>query len=369
MFAQSEKLELVRADMFTGEREFVRRFQGNVQFRQGGALLNCDRAIQYIQKGRIVLQDNVHIIDQKKELYAENVVYYEENKIAHAQQNVRLVDSLRTLTAQQVLYYDEQDKAVADGQVVIVDTVENYYLSGEHADYFRQTGYAKMTGAPRFVQLDSLQRKELAITGKTMEMLADGDTIRVTGQVQVTKDSVVAHCGKLEFLREEDIIVLKIEPRAEQTGNYLFGKTLELLLEDRNIRAIHILENAVVVSKNDTVAHMDIPFDAMTGEDVMVYLSNNSIDSVRVTERATSYYHVIEDGKEKGLNKTLGDRLNIYFRDGRVTDVLVSSSPSVSEGAFYPRHNKNAVRNELLQVLETLNIELERKDGKTGTGL
>ncbi|MBN2001680.1 hypothetical protein JW935_29335 [candidate division KSB1 bacterium] len=368
-FSQNEKLELVKADIFAGEKDYIRRFIGNVQFRQGEALLNCDQALQYVQEGRYVLQGNVHIFDSEKQLMADIVLYYEENRVAHAQQNVRLVDSLRTLTADQVLYYEKEDKAVADGHVVIADTVENYRLSGVHADYYRRTGYAKMTGQPRFVQLDSLQQEELAITGKTMEMISDGDTIRVIDQVQVNKDSVAAFCGELEFLRNSDLIILQVEPRAEQTGNYLFGDTLELLLKDRNIRAIHIVNNAIVISKNDTVANMNIPYDALTGEDVLVFLSDNQIDSVTVKGRATSFYHVIEKGNEKGLNKTLGDFLKIYFRDGRVSDVEVSSSPSVSEGAFYPKRNEKVIRQELLQVLEKLKIETANDGGTPGSGL
>jgi len=101
-----------------------------------------------------------------------------------------------------------------------------------------------------------------------------------------------------------------------------------------------------------------IPYDILTGEDILVNIKDDQIDSVTVTGKATSYYHVIEEGKEKGLNKVLGDRLMMSLKGGQLKKVNVFSKPSISAGVFYPSTSQTAVVKEMNDILIKYNIQL-----------
>jgi lipopolysaccharide export system protein LptA len=355
---EAERLRLVNADICNGDKDVVRICTGNVQFRQGLAVMLCDKATQFVQEGKVIFEDHVLIIKKGKELRADRITYFDQSQIAFAEHNVQFKDSTKTLSADKIRYFDLEDKAIAEGAVVITEVKERFKLEGQKAEYLRKTGYAKVIGQPVLTKLDSLGQAEIVIHGKTMEMFSDGDSLKVLDDVVVTRGEVVAHCGTLMFLQSDDKIKLSDKPNAEQKDTFISGNSLELLLKKNDLKAIHVIKEAIAVSKNDSTPGLRIPYDILTGEDILVNIKDDQIDSVTVTGKATSYYHVIEEGKEKGLNKVLGDRLMMSLKGGQLKKVNVFSKPSISAGVFYPSTSQTAVVKEMNDILIKYNIQL-----------
>ncbi len=74
----------------------------------------------------------------------------------------------------------------------------------------------------------------------------------------------------------------------------------------------------------------------MTGTRVEILLREDTVDTVRISGQATSYYYVIDDGAVQGLNRATGDRLILIFADNELDQVVISSDPGIAEGVFYP---------------------------------
>jgi len=60
------------------------------------------------------------------------------------------------------------------------------------------------------------------------------------------------------------------------------------------------------------------------------------INQVTVENKATSFYYVIEEGEEKGMNKIIGDKIIVKIKERKIDDILIESTPQLSEGVFYP---------------------------------
>ena len=305
-----EKLQLVHADRLQGQnmgQDNIRQLIGNVKFRQGDAILTCNRATQYVEAGRTILYGDVAYVDTTKALYGDKITYYESTQIAYVEGNVKLVDSTKTLYADRLRYYDEEDKAVADGNVQLIDNKENLNLTGAFAEYLQESEYAKVTGRPVLTKHDTTDSSELIIRGAVFEMFDDGDRFKVTDSVHVTRGEIEAFCDTLIYLQEASKITLANLPQVHQGEQYLNGNSVSLLLEETDVVGIEIIGKAIATSRVDSTVYTRVPYDLLTGEDMMVYVTDEVIDSVRIIGRATSYYHVIEEGEEKGLNKALGD--------------------------------------------------------------
>ncbi len=91
-------------------------------------------------------------------------------------------------------------------------------------------------------------------------------------------------------------------------------------------------------------------------------VQSNSIDSVHVSGRATSYYHLFDEQKYQGINKVLGDELTMSFREGKVRRVGVKSAPATSNGIFFPRRQQAALLKELATLLLPFQLKPERID-------
>lgn len=345
---------LIHAYSFEGKTingQQVRELIGNVEFRQGDARMLCDRAMQFLDEQRTLFEGHVHFSDSSKQLFADKVLYYETSRLTLAERNVKLIDSTKTLSSDELQYFDMEDKALAKGHVILVDYNERITLRGGQAEYLRLKGYAKVTDKPVMVKSDSTESRDLIIDGESMEMFDDGKRIIATGNVHVTRGEVVAECGELEFLPKQNRAILSKAPKARRENDHLTGKNIDLILNGTEITGIQIAGDGLVISQVDTLIATKIPFDLLTGEDIQVSIAEEQIDSVIVKGRATSYYHVIEDEKEKGLNKVLGDEIRMFFRGSHIKRVDVKSSPSTSVGTFFPPSSKAGVENELSALL------------------
>ncbi len=360
--AKSDKLILVHADVLKGytlDHQKVRQLIGNVKFRQGSAVLTCDRASQYVTMNKTILSGDVAFVDTSRQLYGDQIIYFDKLKRALVEGHVKLVDSTKTLFSQKLDYFDEEEKAVADNEVVLIDSTENITITGEHAEYLSKKKYALVTGNPVMTKRDTSGADTLIIYGDIFEMFDDGDRFDVTGKVKVERGDITAFCDTLRYLANENQIILRDSPRIREKDQYLTGKTVTLFLKDAEVERIYIVGNAIASSTVDSTIKTSVPYDLLKGEEMMVYVTNEAIDSVRISKRATSYYHVIEEGQEKGLNKALGDELVIIFGKDKLKRVRVHSSPSTSTGEFYPPKDQMVLEKELKQELEKLGIKLE----------
>lgn len=350
-----ERLRLIHADWGGGEMigdHTVRLLVGNVEFRQGEAFMKCDSCVQYLDDQRLEFEGNVEIFNNQKWLYADHVIYYEESQIDKAAGHVRLVDTTKTLLAQRLTYFEKEEKAFAKDSVRIIDDANRLTLTGNYAEYYRNDGYAKVTDSPFMSKKDTTDAIELTIVGKVMEMFDDGDRVTVQDSVTITRGAVVATCGKVEYLDQEEKVILSENPQAKRKWDDLWGDEIVLLLKDTEVEAIDIHGQAVVMSRVDTLAEDDSRFDFLNGEKIFIWLQDEAIDSVRITDRATSYYYVMEDGEDKGLNKVLGDEIKLYFSENELKHVRVKSSPGTTTGTYYPPAQTYMIESELKGIVE-----------------
>jgi len=355
----TERLILDNADRANGDMirdRSVLILTGNVKFHQGDAILLCHKAFQYLDDDHTILTGNVQIYDQSKQLFGDQIDYYEKTKFANAEGNVKLIDSSKTLTADYIKYFQEQEKAIADSNVTIQYNDEHIFLVGKHAEYFRNDGYARVTGEPVFTRIDTTNNTELVITGELMEMFDEGDSVIVTEKVHITRGEIVADCEKLLFIKKEEKIILGSSPIAYEKDDHLTGKQIILFLKENKVNQIHITGDAIVTTKVDSALQTNIPYNLLTGEQIQVILMDEKIDTVIVLGRATSYYHILEDNEEKGINKILCDELVMVFDEGKIKYVTGKSNPGMSNGIFFPPASQNKIEGELTELLKKLKI-------------
>jgi lipopolysaccharide export system protein LptA len=356
LFSQEskERMRLVHADLMEGlviNGQNVRKLTGHVEFRQGKTLATCNQALEYIEEGIFEFLGDVTVIDEKKSIQGEIIKYFEDDNKTLAYFNVRLVDSTQTLVADTLEYLENIEKAIAKSNVVILNDSERVELTGRYAEYLRNEGYAKVTGDPVFTKRDSALEKDLVISGLLIEFFDDGKRVHVKGNVEIIRGKITARCGLLEYDKENEKVVLSISPKAKRVNDRLAGDSIDMLLTDNDVTDIIINGNAVISTKVDSAIKTSTPFDILTGEQIIVSVVQENIDTVYVKGRATSYYHVVDDSVEQGINKVLGDDLTMVFENSAIQQVKVASSPSLSIGSVYPPKSYNLVENELIALL------------------
>ncbi len=349
------RLVLVRADSargFLDQGRVVRELIGGVEFQQDSSHMYCQKARQYVDEGYVHFTGAVRIVSPPRQLLADEIFHYEQRREQIARGHARLMDRVRTLDAQSLHYFEIADRALADGKALLQDHEERVTLRGQRIEYLRGKGYASIEGRPVFVRQDSSAKDSLVIRSRIMEMLDDGKRIQARDSVTMVQGSTSAQCGLLRYLREEEKITLVEQPQAQRDEDRMRGIEIDLYMKERTLTGIEMRGQAMVLTRVDTLLSPDLMHDFLSGEQIYVGVKNNQVDSVYVKDRATSYYHLFEDKKYKGINKVLGDELGMSFRDGKVHRVAVTSSPAASNGIFFPRSQQVALAKELDALLE-----------------
>jgi len=90
--AEKKKIILQHADTIEGGQRATGNYRmvtGNVEFQDGAITLRCDRATDYEQENKIVLDGNVFITDNSVEIYGEHGVWYTEREVGELSGKVR----------------------------------------------------------------------------------------------------------------------------------------------------------------------------------------------------------------------------------------------------------------------------------------
>ncbi|MFQ5628144.1 MAG: LptA/OstA family protein [bacterium] len=332
------KLRLIRANEMAGvvERgQMLRKLTGNVRFKHGKTTITCRQAIDYPKDERWVLIGDVVIFDDEKTLNADRVTYFANSKRYEANRNVLMTTENTVIHTDKLRYFINERKAIAEKNVKIINKKENTQLTSDFAEYYRNDEYTRLTQKPVFIQFDSTGKKETRIIGQVMESLERGKQIKVDQDVEIVHRDIRAQCGHAEYFRDDKKIILTIDPVAYQQNNKLEGTTIELRLADRKINEIHVIERALATLHADSSTKGEKP-STISGQKLIAHIKDDAVDKVDVNGTATCVYHIIEQGKYKGMNRAQGDSLTLFLLGNTIRRIIFDSKPGKSTGKFLP---------------------------------
>ena len=337
------KLRLEHADSLRGLEEngvSIIEALGHVKFVQDSATLTCDRARTMQSQSRTEFIGNVMMHDGPKWLRADRVIAYEDRKIQEAIGQVALGDQTSQMTARFVRYYQLTDIALAEDDVAITNSERRVLLTCGKAEHQREKEYSKATISPVLIELDSLQNENMRITGEVIELFEGGARAKVTGKVAITQKKTRAHCEEAEYFREEGRLELRIDPIAWQERDELRGELIELFIANQKLSQVKVTGKATMTSPADTTQQDSLSnskrLNSLSGGKMSLQFKDEQIENVLVEDAATSVYHVIEAGVDKGTNEVQGDIITLLLSNKELKRIVIASKPGKSNGKFVP---------------------------------
>ena len=343
--AQTEpgKLRLEHADSLRGLEEngvSIIEALGHVKFVQDSATLTCDRARSIQAESRTEFIGNVMMHDGPKWLRADRVIAHEDRKMQEAIGQVALGDQSSQLTAARVRYFQQTEIAFAEEEVSITNSDRRLLLTCGKAEYYRAQEHSKATISPVLIEFDSLQNENMRITGETIELFEGGARAKVTGKVEITQKKTRARCEEAEYFRAEGRLELRFDPIAWQERDELRGELIELYIANQKLSQVQVTGKATMTSPADTTqpdsSATSKRLNSLSGGKMNLYFKDEQLNHVIVEDAATSVYHVIEEGEDKGTNEVQGDKITLFFSNKELHRILIASKPGKSNGKFVP---------------------------------
>lgn len=374
VYAQEQKVIILdNADSLIGkviDGNAARELIGNVRFRQENVRVSCDRALQYIESGEVVLSGNVTVVEDSLTMRSMRGMYHRDERRAEAfdgvsldDGNVRLTasygeykvdprqaffrthvvvrDTASTIFADSLLYYRTDKRSIAMGNVVVQNQTDNVIITGHRLEHVATTRFSRMTESPvlvKFERIGSGRVDTLVVRSLVMEAYRDTvERLVAIDSVEFVRADLAGKAGLAVFYTQNDSILLRLNPVLWYRMTQVSGDSVNVYLTERRLKLISVLGNALAISQSDSL--FPGRFDQLTGEQLHMYFADQVLAKIDVQIRAMSVYYVYEDSLANGLNKSSGDRVLITFTKGRVKSILVVGGV---EGEYVP---ENLVRN------------------------
>ncbi|MEW6509329.1 MAG: OstA-like protein [Bacteroidota bacterium] len=368
---------LQHADSLVGrviDGEDARELIGGVIITHERVRISCDRALQFIRRGRVELTGNVVVQDDSMTLRAPRGTYFREERKAGAFDDVFLtdgtvevralygqylidprraffhtrvvvVDSLSVMTAESLSYDRNTRRSVATGNVRVTNEAERVTITGGRLDHDAMTQYSRMTIRPMLVQIDTAgggRADTLQIRGTVLEAIRDS-TRRLIARdsVMMVRSELAARAQYACMYMRGDSITLRKQPVIWYENTQVYGDSINIYLRHRRVRRVLVMGNAFAGSRSDTGSTDRVErlaarrFDQLTGDRMTMQFDSAGLRLTDVEGRAISLYYLYDDSLANGLNKTSGDRIVMLFSGGRASTITVYGGV---EGQYYPEN-------------------------------
>jgi lipopolysaccharide export system protein LptA len=312
----------------------VRRqeLHGNVRITKDSLNVTCDNAVYYPDSGRIIFRDNVVFADRHRTLFADEVTYNEFTEQVDAVNHVRVYqqDTL-SASARSARYFERLNQGFLYDDVHMREEPRRVLLTGKlgFLDHDRQ--YGRVTGDPVVTERDSLQKLASEIRGDTVEYFGAEKRIRVSGNVHVDRDSLIATGTSLNYLMAEHMAELTGQPEAVRGTDDVHGDTMRLFFEKERLTRVEVIGHAVATNPADSGALE--PQNRMEGKKMTLWTENGQLSRALIEGTAIATYYVRDKSEKRGLNITSGDCLRVFFEKRKIARIRVEGG---TEGIYTP---------------------------------
>lgn len=117
-------------------------------------------------------------------------------------------------------------------------------------------------------------------------------------------------------------------------SSQLTGDSIAIQLEERKVRTIDVLGNAMAISSTD----VEKRYDQLASTNLLFNVEQDTIRSVYAMDQAASMYFIFEDAQPDGVNRSSGDTIIILFDRGKASRISIYGPSSGAEGEIIPEN-------------------------------
>ena len=317
IYAQDNRLRLKQADLLeniTVDGQSMQFLRGNVIFKKGDMVMNCDwaRFDQKTEQG--FLFGNVSMVEDVQNLTCDSLFVDSPKDIMIAYSNTHVWDTTYSLVADTLFYFSELDSGSANGNATLIQDKQT--IKGDRIEYFE---------IPE----------------------SDGVSYAARGNVSITEEGRLATCGEAIYDRENGKTTLRIKPKILDNNQTIAGSEIFLEYDEDVLKSLFIPSEAYAthpstgirqwteIVDGDTLMFEDsLSFtDDMTGSILRGFFTDGIMDSMRLEGMATTLYHIFEDSVYQGKNESSGDTIIMNFADNDLQKIFVNGG---SRGTYTP---------------------------------
>ncbi len=275
------------------------------------------------------------IVNDKTHIYTTSGFYYTETEQAELLERSVINSDGRVMTGDSLFYDRIKGYGEAFNNVVLNDTVNRNMLLGDYCyyDQLRQNAFATDNAvAVDYSQGDSLFMHADTLRLTTFNLNTDSmyREMRAYHKVRTFRSDIQAVCDSLVFSSADTCLVMYKDPVLWHGYEQLLGEEIRVYMNDSTIDWAHIVNQALVVEKVDSVH-----YNQVTGKEMKAYFQGGEIRQTEVNGNVRVIYYPIDDKDSTIIlmNSSEGSLLRMYMKDRKLERGLFIGKTT---GTAYP---------------------------------
>ena len=243
-------------------------------------------------------------------IYTEKGTYKMTSKEVFLNKNSKIYYNGKILTGDTMYYNQNTGFGTAKGNVILDDPKENRFVKGGYGEIFELKDSAMITEKPYAVKIlkqDSIyfSAEKILVFQKKDSQRIKKSYLRAFHKARMFKSNAQARADSLSFNETDGELHLLTKPILWTGERQVTGDTIKVFFDTQKEKmdSLKVINNAFAISKVDSLNLKD-EFNQVKGKYMSIYLQNNEIQTIKVTENAQSItYAESENSKTKTMDR------------------------------------------------------------------
>lgn len=347
--------EADESEFFLDGDNFIKKFSGHVRARTEDMEIFSDKALYNRDKSYTILTGNTVLKDSIRTIQADTIEYLTNSHTATARGHVRIIEKDRSLTASFVRYFRDSRAFLAKGDTVrLIDIEENAELQGREVFFDDVKDYGFVTGDPFFKKRGD---ESFTITcSDTIFTRRQEKEVRFWRNVHIKKGNSDIFGDEAVYINlstdeeERSVVIIRGSPRVIQTDrttdsetgemtrseSQATGDSIKIFIEEGNLSRVLVSGNARGYYYQRDQEDSLMEAFKLTANGLEFEIEEGSLRVASAGGMAESFYRQIKGGEtEPFFNRTLGDTIRFYFKDGKIQNTRTFNAGGVARGMYY----------------------------------
>lgn len=329
------------------------------------------------KRGVLLLHGRVSFVHDSVRFKTQRAVWNKDGEVVHCEGGFLFTHPSGYIDARNGVYQKKKGLATATGDVHAGDSAHTYYFTGEYLEYDKEKEVLTMPTRPVLQQFEkkkdgsedtvtivarrivyskkdgyaeargnvTITQKDVAISADNMNYSKKDDFAEAFSRVKLTQNDMVVTCDTGYFDRKNNWLSMKGNPTCELKNYHLTGDSIFLVLDStgNSLKSALVIRNAHGVQQEEAKRNAPGSVTEAFGDTLYAEFNGNKIERLYVNLNARGFFY--ETDLKDYRNLMDGDRLDLYFKKGKMDKAVVSGKAQSTY--FYVKKDRSvAGKNE-----------------------
>lgn len=313
------------------------------------------------RRGTFVLYGNVHFVHDSISFKTQRAFWNRNSETVECGGGFLFTHPSGFVRARNGSYQRKSEIAIASGDVSAGDSAGNYLMTGQYLKYDRKLDLVTIPMAPRLYQYEKLKNGKIdTVTIQSRSLIFDkkNSFAQAFDDVKLTQKDLVVTCDTGYFDRKNNWLSMKGHPTCDMKNYHLTGDSIFLVLDEtgKMLKSALVIRNAHGIQNEEPKRGNPGSVTEAFGDTLYCEFVKGKIERLYVNLNAKGFFY--ETDLKEYRNLMDGNRLDLYFRKGRMDKAIVSGK---AQSTYFYVKKDRTVSGKNEATGDTIHISFDAK--------